>query len=124
METKNAIITSATLDIGDRGFLQAWLYLEYGGSGQGFGGYVLYLPKDFAHHKGQINYAGHFIYRRLQIAGVEKWEQLNGKTIRVKCEHSKVHAIGHIINEDWFNPSEDFDAMRTQAETSFPVNNH
>src|ERR1044072_8668925 len=103
MEIKNAIITDTTLDIGDRGFLQAWISLDYGDSGQGFGGHVLYLPKSFRHHNGQSNIAGLFIFRCMQIAGVEKWDQLVGKTIRVKCEHSTVHAIGHIVKDDWFD---------------------
>lgn len=108
IETKNAIITGTSLTIADHGLLSAWIYLDYGGSGQGFGGYSLYLPKDFSHHEIASGYAGHFIFRTIVIAGVEKWEDLKGKTIRVKCEHSKVHAIGHIVKDDWFNPSEDF----------------
>lgn len=111
IETKNAIIESASLSTGDRGFLDCWLTLDYGGSGQGFGGYVLYLPKSYSHHELK-SVAGHFIFRVLEIAGVESWDKLKGRTIRVKCEHSKVHAIGHIIRDDWFNPSEDFAALK------------
>lgn len=107
IEIKNAIITDAVIDMGDRGLLTAWLYLDYGNSGQGFGGYVLYLPKAFSHHT-LLSHAGHFIFRCMEVAGVENWSDLKGKTIRVKSEHSKVHAIGHIVNEDWFNPSQDF----------------
>ena len=108
METKYAIITSAEITNADHGVLSAWVHLDYGGSGQGFGGYSLYLPKDFTHHAKLSGYAGHFIWRVMEVAGVEKWSALKGKTVRVQCEHSKVHAIGHIVKDDWFNPSVDF----------------
>ncbi len=111
IEKHNAIITSAEISNDDHGLLSAWLHLDYGGSGQGFGGYALYLPKDFSHSNNQKNYAGHFIWRCLEVADVGKWSQLKGKTIRVKCEHSKIHAIGHIVKDDWFSPSDDFKAM-------------
>jgi hypothetical protein len=115
IETKNAIIQSAEITNDDHGLLSAWVSLDYGGSGQGFGGFSLYLPKSFKHHnlKGP-NYAGHFIWRVMEVAGVEKWSQLKGKTIRVQCEHSGVQAIGHIVKDDWFNPSEDFKAMSVE----------
>jgi len=120
IETKNAVIESARITNEDHGLLSAWLSLDYGGAGQGFGGYSLYLPKDFSHHKQALeaNYAGHFIWRCMEIAGVSEWSQLKGKTIRVRCEHSKVHAIGHIVNDDWFNPSEDFKAMEPKVQAA------
>ena len=107
-EIKNAVIKNAKITNDDHGLLTIWLTLDYGGSSQGFGGYALYLPKDFTHHKKEAPYCGHFIWRVLEIAGVTEWNKLEGKTIRVKCEHSKVHAIGHIVKDDWFNPSIDF----------------
>lgn len=113
IETKNALIERATITNDDHGLLSARLSLDYGESGQGFGGYALYLPKDFSHSTNQKNYAGHFIWRVMEIAGVDEWSKLPGKTIRVKCEHFKVHAIGHIVKDDWFCPTDDFKAMRT-----------
>jgi hypothetical protein len=107
IETKNAIIESATIRSDDHGLLSAWLDLKYECGGQGFGGYALYLPKSFTHHKLE-SVAGHFIWRCMEIANVTEWSKLAGKTVRVRAEHSKVHAIGHIIKDDWFNPSEDF----------------
>lgn len=117
MEERNAVIESATITNDDHGLLSAWLTLDYVGSGQGFGGYVLYLPASFRHGtKAQPNFAGHFIWRVMEIAGVSKWEQLKGKTIRVRCEHSKVHAVGHIVKDDWFSPEADFESMRAMSE--------
>lgn len=114
IEIKNAVIESATISSGDRGFLDASLQLDYGGAGQGFGGYVLYLPKSFDHHKME-SVAGHFIFRVMEVAGVDSWDNLKGKTIRVKGTWSKIHAIGHIVKDDWFCPEEDFKA-RDQSQ--------
>ncbi len=106
-EIRNAIITSAVLDIGDRGILQAWVHLDYGGTGQGFGGYALYLPKSYSYHQLQ-SVAGHFIFRVMEVAGADQWSKLTGKTVRALCNHSGVKSLGHIVKDDWFCPSEDF----------------
>ncbi len=107
VKEQNAIIDSAQITTEDHGLLTAWLTLDYGGMCQGFGGYGLYLPKSFKHHTLQ-SVAGHFIWRVMEIAGVSKWSDLKGKTIRVRSSFSGVEAIGHIVNEDWFYPARDF----------------
>lgn len=107
-ETRNAIIDCATITNDDHGVLTVWLHLDYGGSGQGFGGYVLYVPPTHKSFRMDQGYAGHFIWRVLEIAGVTEWSQLKGKTIRVKNTFTKCHAIGHIVKDDWFDPSKDF----------------
>jgi hypothetical protein len=114
---RNAVITSATITNDDHGLLSAWLMLDYGGSGQGFGGYALYLPRDFTHHNDKpANYCGHFIWRVMEIAGVSEWSQLVGKTIRVRAEEfDKILAIGHIVKDDWFYPKIEFDKMLASA---------
>lgn len=112
IEIVNAVITAATITNDDHGLLSAWVTLDYGGSGQGFGGFALYLPEGFKHHQPSgPNYAGHFIWRVMAVAGVSEWSKLVGKTVRARREHSKVHAIGHIVKDDWFNPSMDFAEM-------------
>jgi hypothetical protein len=115
MVIKNAIITGASITSGDHDVLSAWLHLSYGGTGQSFGGYTLYLPKNFKNYQHSPNFAGHFIYRVLQVAGVEEWSKLEGKAIRVKLDTDNLgglaYAIGHILNEDWFEPKVDFAEM-------------
>jgi hypothetical protein len=117
-EIKNAIIDRLSLDTGDRGLLTAWLHLDYGdGCHQGFGGFTLYLPKSYTHFTEKGDFAGHFIFRCMEIAGVDAWDKIKGKSIRVKYEDGQgfnrsIKAIGHITKDDWFCPSEDFAKMK------------
>jgi len=111
----NGIIESATITNDEHGILSAWVFVDYGGSGQGFGGYVLYLPKDFSHSTNQRNYAGHFIWRVMEAAGVSEWSKLKGRAIRIEknAEYSgPIIAIGHIIKDVWFNPKTEFEQMK------------
>src|SRR5580700_2686203 len=92
IKMKNAVITSAEITNDDHGLLSAWLHLEYGNcGGQGFGGYALYLPCSYSHHDQALeaNYAGHFIWRVMEVAGVTEWSKLKGKTIRLKLNTAK-----------------------------------
>ena len=119
-EIVNAIIETADIDDGGRGLLTASLTLNYGNcTVQGFGGYALYLPKNYKKHAASPNYAGHFIWRCMQIAGVSRWKDLAGKAIRVKKPSGfggAIIAIGHITKDDWFNPAEDFDALKERGQ--------
>lgn len=107
IETKNAIITGSSLTTEDHGILSAWITLDYGGSGQGFGGYVLYSPNKTS----DANYAGHFIWRVMEVAGVGKWSDLHGKTVRVRGDHAGIESIGHIVKDMWFCPRKEFGGM-------------
>ena len=107
MEIKNAIIESVRITNEDHGLLSAWIDLDYGGMHQPFGGYSLYLPKGFKHHR-LLSSAGHFIFRTMEVAGVTEWGKLPGKTVRVSIADGLIHSIGHIVKDDWFCPSKDF----------------
>ena len=107
-QTVNAIITSATISNDDHGCLSSWIQLEHEQGCQGFGGFALYLPQNFTHSKIDSGYAGHWIWRVMEIAGVSTWKDLPGKSIRCIQTHSNILAIGHIVKDEWFCPKQEF----------------
>lgn len=107
MEEKNAIITRIKITNEDHGILSIWIYLDFGNCTQGFGGYSLF--KTNSHAKDTKGYTGHFIDRCLSIGGVKCWDDLKGKTIRVRRDKGLIKEIGHIVNNSWFNPSKEFE---------------
>lgn len=105
-EGTNAIIEKAELTTKD-GHLDCWLTLKLQSGGhQGFGGYALYLPKSYRHHSKSTP-AGHYLYRIMEVAGVVNFDAMKGKCIRVVHKDGLIHSVGHIVNDDWFTPSED-----------------
>ena len=108
MEEKNAIIESAKISTEDYGCLSAWVFLDYSGAGQGFGGFNLHSVGTM---KPEPNYAGVFIAQTMKIAGVETWENLKGKSIRVRVQDGSIKQIGHIIKDDWFDVGKVFGEM-------------
>lgn len=103
METKNAKITSTMLGIEDHGILSFMLHLDYGGGGQGAGGWALDTWSEADDRRIGHACGSEVILRICATVGVSKWEDLPGKHIRVKADHSKVHAIGHITDDRWLD---------------------
>lgn len=67
--------------------------------------YYIFLKRSNAGHS---TYLGEIKAPSMEIAGVSEWAQLAEKTIRVKADGCKVHAIGHVVKDDWFDPAKDF----------------
>ena len=93
MEIRNAQIKGTRLGYEDHGILTCSLELDYGGGGQVFGNYDL---------RGKL--LAKWVKAILDVVGVKEWEELPGNYIRAKQEHSKVHEIGNILEDKWFNP--------------------
>lgn len=101
---QNAIINKVELTTKDYDVLVLWLHLTLGDAGGiAFGGWNL------GNEKFQPNHGGWWITRCLEIAGVDEWSKLPGRTIRIRMADfsGPVLAIGHIVKDDWFCPSED-----------------
>lgn len=116
-EIKNAKIQSTSLGYEDNGILTCCLMLNYESGGQGFGMYALDAPpiqrKPGFDRRGTA-FGMEFIRRILLTVDVERWEQLPGKHIRVEASEEKVHRIGHIIKDIWFDP-EDLKEFKTAS---------
>jgi hypothetical protein len=106
---KNARIVSAFLGFEGHGILTVNLQLDLGGSvQQGFGGYRL--------DGGQINACAIFIRNVLHVLDCEHWGEIVGKPLRIKGgDTSPIEAIGHIIDDKWFDPKLAFEEAKANA---------
>lgn len=110
-EIKNAKITSTQITMSDHGILTFWLNLDGAGWGVGYGGYCIgkgYLgAKEFSVERGDGLEA---MMRIMDVVGVDTWEKLKDKLVRVKTEGwgQPVKVIGNIIEEKWFDIDEFF----------------
>ena len=96
----NAKIKSTSLGYEDHGILTCFLHLEQKSSSQGFGGYRLDAPKGAPSELGTF-----WIRRILETVGVQSWEELPGKYVRVDGEeYGNIFGIGHITDDSWFFP--------------------
>lgn len=82
-----AKITATSLGYEDHGILTAQVFVDYGGSSQGIGGYCFDEPiRDddgaFVCRRGTA-YGMEWIARFMRACGVDTWERLVGRTIYV-----------------------------------------
>lgn len=82
-----AKITNTMLGYEDHGILSCMLTVDYGGAGQGVGGYSLDTPikgrdDKFLRREGTA-FGMEFVARVIEACGVKSWEQIKGRTIYV-----------------------------------------
>lgn len=116
---ENAKITSTTLGTEDHGIFSCMIYLEGESSSQGFGGYALDEYSEGKNKRIGNGYGIDFIKGILEVAGATNWEDLKGKYVRVKRDgkwNSNILAIGHLIEDKWFDPKEVYDSAKRIEE--------
>jgi hypothetical protein len=106
VDIHNAKITSTMLGYEDHGCLTFWLMLDYGGAGQGFGGWVLddRPIERFGRERSPSVGAGAIIAGLLGALELRKWEDLPGQIVRVRGDRHHLVAIGHALKEQWCEP--------------------
>ena len=106
-EIKNAKIEGTMLGYEDHGIMTCFIYLDYGGSGQGFGGYGLDDCNKVGEKRKATAYGLAFIKGILDTLEVNSWEGLKGTHCRVDANYGKVYGIGHLLKDKWFYPEQD-----------------
>ena len=114
----NMKITNVSLSMADHGCLTFGLTLEGSGFGVVYGGYCIghgYLGADS--FKGN-QYGIECLMRIMDTVGVERWEDMKGKYIRIVDNGwgSTITTIGHIIEDKWFDVKEFFKDKEKQND--------
>lgn len=116
MQIQNAVVRSTNLGVEDHGIMTAWLHLDYGGGGQGFGGWALDgapAERGVGSKRTPTVYCGLFIARVLEVTGAASWEKLPGTSVRVQREdgfNGRIVGLGHYLRDEWFEPEAEFAA--------------
>ena len=91
----NAKITSAEIMIEDHDILTFMLYTETAHYSIGVGGYGLDYKQDGK--RVSWKYTSELIRTIMEVVGVRKWSDLNGKLI------GRVRKIGNILTDTWLD---------------------
>lgn len=90
MNKRIARIESTFLGWEDHGCFTCSLNVDYGGSRQGVGGYVLDRP-GVEGRQGSV-YGTEFLLRTMRACGVDRWEKLPGRTVYVLTDVESMSA--------------------------------
>lgn len=96
MSISNATIDSTSIRLESHGIPTFCLHLSQGALHQGFGNYDL------------RDYGADPLFQILKVVGVECWEDLPGKHMRIRRDKEGaggiIRAIGHIVEDKWYEP--------------------
>ena len=117
-EIRNALIKDVSLTMADHGCITYYIMLSGDGWGVNFGGICLgkgYLgAKEFS----AIGEGLEAMMRIMDTVGVERWEDLKGRYVRVVDPGlgKTVDTIGNIMKDKWFNQRKFFARVAEKKE--------
>ena len=101
MKIENAVITDTMLGREDHGFLTFIIYVDLEKESCGIGGYALDCCDRLTGKRVFCSKSMEAISKILDVVGVNTWEELKGKYVRVKT-HGRIEQIceiGNILND-------------------------
>lgn len=75
---------------------------------QGLGGFGLGKLEEYCWKP----YTHCYTQRVTEVLGVERWEDLEGKPVRVELVKGYIVGIGHFLKDKWFYPREELEEIR------------
>ena len=112
---ENAQIESTRLSMADHGVLTYYIDLKMGMGGHcSYGGYVLGHGYLGSKHFDGSDKSIVALMRIMDVVGVEKWEDLKGKYVRVESNGlgTPIEKIGNVMEDKWFNQKEFFESQK------------
>lgn len=106
MDTLNAQIKSTKLGFISNGIFDFTLVLDIqGGGGVAIGGWAMDQYDKEKDRRVGTAYGMNMIMRILEVVGVNTWEELKGKYIRIKNAKlgDRVYSIGNLMKEEWID---------------------
>ena len=100
-EIENARITKTWLGYEDHGIMTSYITLNYGGSGQSFGGWCI-----------GGSYMDVWVRGVLKVLNKRKWEEIIGEYVQADHDKGKVYGIRSILGGEWFYPEEEFKKVK------------
>lgn len=109
-EIENAKITNVSLTMADHGMLTFYITLEGNGWGTNYGGYGIGRGYLGAEEFSSSDKGLEAMMRIMDVVGVDTWEDLKGKFVRVKMSSlgQPITTIGNLIKNKWFDIKEFF----------------
>lgn len=116
----NAKIEETFLGREEHGILTCYLYLSGDGFGVGLGGRALDGYAEMEKRRVATQEGFEFIDRIMTVVGVQKWEDLVGKYVRIEVPEagfgSEVTKVGNLIKDDWLDFKKFFDEQGGKNE--------
>lgn len=102
-EIRNGRVKETFLGREDHGMFIFCLTLDYGPATQGFGLFQLDAWNEQRGRREGTRFGMESIIGVLETLGVESWEDLCGTPVRARLEDGIIRAIGHYLEDRWFD---------------------
>lgn len=101
LKIENGVIKSTSIGYSERGGFCCTLTIKYAHSAQ-----CMQIPFIYDSKKLFHDFVGFTVSRILEVVGVERWDELIGKSVRIKSDEY-IREIGNFLVDDWFNPEKE-----------------